>query len=524
MRLTLPTLLTSAVLLAGGTVAAWYVHHLQEDVTEMLASNVTSVRAAEEFEIGMREVETELTRYLLSGERQHLERVLRLRQTTDHWLAEADRFASTPLEQELMDQVNAGYAGFFDQFTRSYDAKLDSTTSRQQLALVEQRLANEILRPAHEYLNYNQEMVEDTMKRTQATGKWIVLGLLALGICGGLVGLLLGLSLAQRIRRSIVQLRVPIVDVAGKLNPVVAPLTVSADWSFAELEAALHKLADEVHSVVAKLQQSQREVLRADQLAAVGQLAAGLAHEMRNPLTSMKILVQSATEQGEDASLGGRDLTILEEEITRLEHLVRTFLDFARPPRLQMQPIALGVVVEQVLKLVSVRAEQQGVRLQTELPDQPVILDADPGQVRQVLVNLLLNALDAVPSGGRIRIRVALDREASADANVEPREWVTLQVADSGLGLPADLGERIFEPFVSTKETGIGLGLSICKRIIETHQGEITAGNGPEGGAVFTVQLPRRTSTAPRHAISNARRSRREPTRTEDHHAHAAHR
>src|SRR5262249_21102502 len=112
-----------------------------------------------------------------------------------------------------------------------------------------------------------------------------------------------------------------------------------------------------------------------------------------------------------------------------------------------------------------------------------VVVEADFGQIRQVVLNLLLNALDAVPQGGTVWVRLAApDTEADG--------WLTLQVADTGPGLPGQLGQQIFEPFVSTKETGLGLGLSICKRIVEAHGGTLGAANRPEGGACFTVRLP----------------------------------
>jgi signal transduction histidine kinase len=147
---------------------------------------------------------------------------------------------------------------------------------------------------------------------------------------------------------------------------------------------------------------------------------------------------------------------------------------------LEKRTFAVGPVVEQTVGLVSGRAEQQGVRTECAMPPEPVVLQADPGQVRQVLLNLLLNALDAVPADGTIWVR--LDAPGTG--------WLTLQVADTGPGLPADLGDQIFEPFVSTKETGIGLGLSICQRLVEAHGGTIAAVNRSGGGAVFTVYLP----------------------------------
>src|SRR5262249_30506373 len=134
------------------------------------------------------------------------------------------------------------------------------------------------------------------------------------------------------ISRSIVRLSVPVRDAAGKLNPFVGPITLSAHWGLDELEKALQNISGHIETVVQRLHDTEREGLRAEQLAKVGQMAAGIAHELRNPLMSMKILVQSASEANASGTLQGRDLVVLEEEITRLERSTQTFLDFARPP------------------------------------------------------------------------------------------------------------------------------------------------------------------------------------------------
>src|SRR5262249_16468414 len=140
--------------------------------------------------------------------------------------------------------------------------------------------------------------------------------------------------------------------------------------------------------------------------AAVGQMAAGIAHELRNPLMPMKILVQAAAEREPSPGLDAGDLAVLEQEISRLERSIQTFLDFARPPRLQKRTCGAGAVVRQVVELVSARAARQGVRIDCQVPGDPVLIEADVGQVRQVVLNLLLNALDAVPHGGTIRLEL----------------------------------------------------------------------------------------------------------------------
>jgi C4-dicarboxylate-specific signal transduction histidine kinase len=148
--------------------------------------------------------------------------------------------------------------------------------------------------------------------------------------------------------------------------------------------------------------------------------------------------------------------------------------------------------MRQTLDLVAARARQQGVRLECELPERPVVVEADHEQLRQLLLNLVLNALDAQMQGGAVRIGVEEVHAETAQAAAPdgPPPWIVLTVADQGPGVAAGMSERIFDPYVSTKETGLGLGLAICRRIVEDHGGEIDVKNGPKGGAVFVVRLP----------------------------------
>src|SRR5262249_24910527 len=184
------------------------------------------------------------------------------------------------------------------------------------------------------------------------------------------------------------------------------------------------------------------------------------------------------------AGLSDRDLAVIEAEMTRLERTLQSFLDFERPPRMERRRFEVRGVVERAACLLAEGAACQGVVVGCDRPEEPVVMEADLGQFRQVLFNLLLNALDAVPGGGTVRV------ELEAEGGVGPSGSLAVRVSDTGCGLPASLGSRIFEPFVSSKETGAGLGLSICKQIVEAHGGSSDGADRPGGGAVFTVRFP----------------------------------
>jgi two-component system sensor histidine kinase HydH len=218
---------------------------------------------------------------------------------------------------------------------------------------------------------------------------------------------------------------------------------------------------------------------RAEQMMAIGQVAAGVAHELRNPLTSIKGLVQVNLREATRHGLPSDDLAVIDHEIRRMERTLQTFLDFARPPQPNRRPLLFNDVVHRVLALVNGRARKQGVTLQHELqPD--LMVNADQDQLQQLLLNLVLNALDAMPSGGTLEVRVA--------KNIE--HHLEMVVRDTGPGIAPHILAKVFETFVSSKETGVGLGLPVSQRIAEDHGGTLSAYNMPGGGACFVLRLP----------------------------------
>jgi signal transduction histidine kinase len=219
---------------------------------------------------------------------------------------------------------------------------------------------------------------------------------------------------------------------------------------------------------------------------------------------AITILTLAAAEGGDAGKLQGRDLTVLVEETGRLERAIQRFLDFARPPRLERYNSDVRGVLQQTVDLVAARAARQGVQIHQEVPDGSVNLHADPEQIRQVFLNTLLNSLDMLPKGGNIRLSLGVEAAAKdapggqqADRPEEASRWVAFQITDDGPGIPVELVERVFDPFVTTKETGLGLGLAICRRIVEAHGGTIRAANVPGGGADFLVRLPLEIQTRP---------------------------
>lgn len=224
----------------------------------------------------------------------------------------------------------------------------------------------------------------------------------------------------------------------------------------------------------------ETEALRAQQMATLAQLATGVAHEIRNPLTSIKMLIQVNRDAFASAGLPTDDLELVENEIRRMERSVNGLLDFARPEEGLHCDFEIREVIRKTTQLIEGRCQQQSVELWIQCPTESMKVRGDAAQIQQLLLNLSLNALDVMPSGGRLVIHC----DPSDDS-------IKISVVDSGSGIREEILQRLFTPFATTKPTGVGLGLSICKRIAESHGGTLTGENRSVGGAEFCLTLPR---------------------------------
>ena len=219
----------------------------------------------------------------------------------------------------------------------------------------------------------------------------------------------------------------------------------------------------------------------------LARLLARLAHEIRNPLSSLDIHVQLLEEDIAQAAPEARPqlasrLEIIQGELKRLENIVKRFLRLASPSALELEEVNLLALVGHVRKLLGPEAAAREVELTTMVDPKLPVIRADGGQLTQALLNLVINALQAVSRGGRIVVRV---EESAADNSI------LVQVHDSGPGVPPEKLAAVFEPYFTTKEEGSGLGLWIAQQIAAAHSGTLEVANAPEGGAVFRLRLPR---------------------------------
>jgi len=242
-------------------------------------------------------------------------------------------------------------------------------------------------------------------------------------------------------------------------------------------------LRAEVCRLRGQLEEKNRELRRRERLAALGEMAAGVAHEIRNPLGGIKLyaslLEKDLAGQAKPLDLAQR-ITV---GVCKLERIVGDILAFAAGSEPKCQVCDMGSVLEAVLLQAAPRCASLGATIDVEPELRQVRVDCDAVQIERALVNLVLNALDAVGPGGHVWIR--------GGSNTPQAEWFGIAVEDDGPGIPTELQQRVFNPFFTTKDTGTGLGLAIVHRIAESHGGVIQVSNRDGGGALFRLCLPR---------------------------------
>ena len=260
----------------------------------------------------------------------------------------------------------------------------------------------------------------------------------------------------------------------------LAAIISAYDQVTVQLKDSHEALSDEVHKLRVELEDKNRELARRERLSALGEMATGLAHEVRNPLGSIQLY----------ASLLDRDLSALPEAqrlarkisagVQALDNIVGGVLDFAGRHRPEVQSVPLELIVESAFEGAAAKALAENIDLVMDHSVRDLTVCVDKGQMARAVLNVVLNAIDAMSIGGAVRI--------VAECNAS--ETVLLRIRDQGHGIDEAILDRIFNPFFTTKDDGTGLGLAIVHRIVESHGGRVSVCNETPGGACFTFELP----------------------------------
>jgi len=248
-----------------------------------------------------------------------------------------------------------------------------------------------------------------------------------------------------------------------------------------------------VFSDMTAFREMEEQVRRSDRLSSIGTLSAGMAHEIKNPLVTIKTFTQLLPEKHENEKFRQTFFELVGQEVKRIDTLVNRLLRFARPVKGNLRPASLHAAVEDALHLVAQQLERKDIALCKELTARDQQILADTEQLNQAFVNLLLNAIDAMPDGGKLTVRTrngVFPLDVNGNGLTRQKRCVELAIQDTGSGITESDMNRIFDPFFTTKDHGVGLGLSVTHGIIQEHHATVHVESQPEEGATFVLRFP----------------------------------
>jgi signal transduction histidine kinase len=322
------------------------------------------------------------------------------------------------------------------------------------------------------------QSLEDMRADVRRTRRVLIL----IGLGGLLVGLAGSAGLAKRITRPLKALvegtvRISRGDFSHRIRPASADEIGGLARSFNEMTSRLLEARE-------RMETANRRLVQAEKLASIGRLAATIAHEIRNPLTSVKLNIQRIAESEHLDEIEREHLGICQEGVGQIEKFIKELLDFTRVPELARERFPLEQVLDESLKILKDAFRQRRVTVEKSYAQGLPPANVDGDRLRQVFLNLLRNAFEAVDEGGRISVSLA------AGGGTEGRTYI-VRISDNGPGIPEKDRDNIFEPFFTTKSSGFGLGLANARKIVEQHGGSVKVAGKRGRGSAFVVVLPR---------------------------------
>ena len=428
-----------SLMIGWGAYSTWrQVERLGEKFTRV---QIESFQTADQFRANLQELDSILLQAQLRREVPKWDVFFREMKKLDEWIDLQRPILTTPQEKQVLDQINTAYDGY--QNAAHNLQKIESHDGEEALRTGFQKLEGEsskLLSIGYRLVDAHRESLTQFLLESRQS-----LFFLRTLMLGALVVLLiLGALLSTFVYRDMIQpLRMQLV---------------------------------ETHAILE----------RHEKLASLGVLAAGVAHEIRNPLTAIKARLFMQQKMLKPGSSEYKDATLIGDEINRLERIVKEVLQFASPADPKLETIPADLPLQEARELLRPQLQRNGIEVQVEA-EKDISIRIDVQQMKQVLINLIQNAAESIDKNGRIVLRV-LNRQQNL--NGQAQDVVCIEVADTGKGMTAEVQKRLFDPFFSTKQTGTGLGLAIAARIVEKHHGALEFQTRQGVGTTFRIILP----------------------------------
>ena len=476
-----------SVTLMGGMISIWYSYRMEVLLNQVINKDIAAFQSAEAIEIALVNQKGFLSYYFLDGDPEWLRRLGEVRQVFKERMQKAHSIAETNEQKEALGRIESEYIQYItikDNVISYY-----KTGNRAKGAELHKSVRNsffKILELCEEYKNLYtagiMEMRENSSNEAQRLRIIVVIAMAAVLV----LGFLLVFFLIHHILTPLHRLTVAADRKAASKRP--------GDEVYS-LSVSVRGLIEDAEQAQTELEKSRESLLQAEKMVSVGKLAAGMAHSIRNPLTSVKMRLFSLNRTLGLSNTQKDDFHVISEEINHVDTIVQNFLEFSRAPKLKIQNVHPSELVDMVLQLLRHRLESYDVKTSVVRSGNLPEIQGDPEQLKEVLVNLMENACEAMEGGGQIIIE-------EEQAVQEPFGRVVLiRLKDNGSGIQKSLQPKIMEPFFTTKEEGTGLGLSIASRIVEEHGGKMDFVSSKGEGTTFIIVLPIKSATPKEHGI-----------------------
>jgi signal transduction histidine kinase len=474
------TLLLAGILLvtfSGGGVLVWYTYNIQDLLTAITEKNMAALLTAQSLETALVKQKGFVSYYYIDGDPDWLRQLGEYRQVFRDRLETAKQQVQSDIQRRAVDRIEAEYGRYIelkDLIIADYMAG-DHRTSTELLRTSRDEFFK-ILNLCERYKAIHIRNIslfrEKSVLRAERLRALAYVAILAGSLLAGFMAYMLVVHILKPVRRLVIE------------TEREKPTACDNGDEIHALSRSVRDLIDNVDQAQSELRRSRETLLQAEKMALVGRLAAGMAHSIRNPFTSVKMRLFSLGRSLDLTEEQEEDLDVISAEIRHIDTIVQNFLEFSRPPKLQMQPISPSTVVDSTIQLLGHRLRSYDVQLKLERCRPLPVVAADPEQLKEVLVNIIVNACEAMGKGGTITI----EEEMAHDGAMQPSAHI--KISDTGPGIPSNIIEKILQPFFTTKEEGTGLGLSIAARIITEHGGRIDVSSKTNRGATFLIALP----------------------------------
>jgi len=460
----------------GSMVMVWYTYRMEGLMAHIIGRNIAAFHASEALETALVNQKGFVSYYFLDGNPDWLRQLGEYRQIFNDRLKEARSLVETESQEEQIELIESEYIKYItlkDQVIAHYQAG-----ERKAGAELHKNMRShffKILELSEEYKNLHKQRIKQAVKESNAEAREIrIVAVIAVFIAFSLA-LLLIFVLVKQILGPLRRLALEAHREGGAFE---------SENEVKALDHSIRGLIEDFNHTHTELKKSREHLLQAEKMAMVGKLAAGVAHSIRNPLTSVKMRLFSLGRTLDLSAIQKEDFDVISEEIGHIDTIVQNFLEFSRRPKLKMQKVSPSNVVDMAIQLLEHRLQLYEVDIKLRRSRGLSEIQIDPEQLKEVLVNLMVNSCEAMEKGGLIEIH---EEEGFA----EPLGRVeVIRLKDDGPGISESIREGIFEPFFTTKEEGTGLGLSIAARIIEEHGGWLDVTSEEGEGTTFAITLP----------------------------------